>query len=194
MGQPTSGADAKTHDWSIPFVYTYAKVKPDGEFRMIIVDSYNLYSFDGQIDQSGMIITGTYLMLHEGRLEGEGTFSSTISAPGTFSIADQVAGQWSGTISNSAGQSGFLELEVDSSGAIRSYEVDGVSFDQFGSSLSVSISNDAVGRLDPFYISLTNGTSQSISHLLVDEMGSRLGGAGLVNGTELVLFSLSKVP
>lgn len=193
-GKPISGADAKSHDWSVPFVYSYVKVKPDGEFRMIIVDCSDLYTFDGHIDQSGMIITGSYLMLHEGRLEGEGTFSSVISAPGTFSIEDQVAGQWSGTVRNSTGLSKSLAVAVDSFGTILSYVFDGVTFDPLASSSYMSFANDAVGRLDYLSITLSNGSTQSISHLLVDEMGSRLGGAGLVNGVEVVIFSLSKVP
>jgi len=161
---------------------------------MIIVDCSDLYTFDGHIDQSGMIITGSYLMLHEGRLEGEGTFSSVISAPGTFSIEDQVAGQWSGTVRNSTGLSKSLAVAVDSFGTILSYVFDGVTFDPLASSSYMSFANDAVGRLDYLSITLSNGSTQSISHLLVDEMGSRLGGAGLVNGVEVVIFSLSKVP
>jgi len=191
-GAPYLGADAKTRDWSMPTVYTYSKVKPDGEFSMIIVDCTNLYTFDGFIDVGRRTISGDYLMLHEGRLEGEGTYSAVLSAPGVFTIADQVAGSWSGTAVNSSGAIRPVDVEIDSVGNIVSYNFDNVAFDTTQSSLTVMLENDTVGRLGSLNMKLLDGAVQSINHLLVDESGTRLGGYGLSDGNE-VIFTLTKV-
>lgn len=185
-GMPTEGADGRGWDWDLAITSNNAAVNKQGDLLVEISGNgaVNVLKLFGTLSADKQVQTGTYTISKHLNVIEEGNYVLTRSSgPGHFSIADQVAGSWTGIgYRKSTNRFRDLLLDVDASGSVIGGELVGEHvFIQNGVNTGLFDflgGDDEVGRLDNVVIQSTDGSTQTLHYLLFTEDGTLAGGPG----------------
>ncbi|RMH03027.1 MAG: hypothetical protein D6702_07230, partial [Planctomycetota bacterium] len=121
-GMPTEGADGRGWDWDLAITSNNAAVNKQGDLLVEISGNgaVNVLKLFGTLSADKQVQTGTYTISKHLNVIEEGNYVLTRSSgPGHFSIADQVAGSWTGIgYRKSTNRFRDLLLDVDASGSV----------------------------------------------------------------------------
>ncbi len=189
-GYPYAGADGLGRDWLSEIPFSYAVVKPDGDVFLSYVVDREVFYLEGTMSRAGTL-SGQYWTLYNGVLKEEGSFSFLRSAgAGSFTVVDHLAGSWTGSQQNQSGDLETVTLMLGPDGSILAGDRAGSVIDLNLSSSVLVFEDTNLGRIAPFDLVFTDGTTVQVHYALVSDDSSALEGPATdsVNGEVRLVF------
>ncbi|RMH03468.1 MAG: hypothetical protein D6702_05870 [Planctomycetota bacterium] len=178
VGNPEAGADETGRDWTAVPPYSHGEVNADGEAWLSFVTGSEVFYLQGFLTRAGRL-SGQYSIMDNGLVSQTGTFEFARSAgSGTFTAGSHLVGSWSGSLTDKLGGSAALSLTLASDGSLLAASRDGSALDPLASSATITLADDAVGRVAPFDLVFADGSSFHLDFALLREDGLVFAGPG----------------
>ena len=133
----------------------------------------------GALNESGTGCSGDYLLHENDELVSQGTFTAVRSSgPGHFT-QDMLEGTWTGIGLKASGKSRDVILILGPDGTVLGGDMEDHVFIQGGVNTGIyTFSDTAIGRLDDVVMQSTDGSTQTLEFLLLNDQGTILSGPG----------------
>ncbi len=186
-GTPFAGADGLGTDWDLATAQTSAAVDELGNIGIEIdgTGSVNRIQYSGSFAPGALSHSGTYTIYKHSAIVQSGSYQVTRSSgPGHFTIAQHLAGSWSGIAwRHVMTRKRDLLLDLAPDGSVTGGELVGEHIftvnGQNAGIFNFSTGIDSVGRLDNVHMVSDDGSTQDFHFLIVTDDGTLMGGPGV---------------